>query len=200
MEQRDGGKHCAHCQKYASGYVRKFPNSQLSKEIRFPYQPQSRLYRIAVALALLFSCLQMQDVQARWRTPLAMENRFWEAPWEQEKPGGDSLVLKGKVTDETNQGVIAAIVEVSRDGIILGGAATDEEGLFTIRLKQSADSFKVDVMSTGYKRVVSTLSASELDKFHEIKMDQFSNEYCEFKEKERRNFIFRFFRKSKVVK
>jgi len=61
--------------------------------------------------------------------------------------------ISGKVFDETKQPVIGAIVEVSQGGSVRGGAATDEEGSYTIKPLNPATDYVVTVKYTGYQEI-----------------------------------------------
>lgn len=193
MSVREGGRHCMHCQKTVidfTGYSDKalhefftrhknekicgrFASTQLNREIQLPYQPHSRLYRIAVALGWVLSFSQVPDVQARWNVPFVMENSLldMEKVDDGENLDRDSLVVKGRVVDERNEPVIGVVVEVSENGIVIGGAATDFDGLFKIELKEKFDSVVMRMRYIGYKEVVRTLQQSDFNKFQEMKIE-----------------------------
>lgn len=64
-----------------------------------------------------------------------------------------SGAISGKVLDETKQPIIGAIVEVSQGGSVRGGAATDEDGAYTIKPLNPATDYQVTVKYTGYQEI-----------------------------------------------
>lgn len=64
-----------------------------------------------------------------------------------------SGAISGKVFDETKQPVIGAIVEVSQGGSVRGGAATDEDGSYTIKPLNPSTDYQVTVRYTGYQEI-----------------------------------------------
>ncbi len=195
MHVRNEGRFCDHCQKTVIDFTMftdkdlyaffdkhenekvcgRFLSTQLNREIQLPYQPHSRLYKIAVALGLVLSFSQLPEMQARWQAPLVVENSIFDAQKEDENIEGDSMVVRGRVVDEKNMEVIGVIVEVSENGKIIAGVVTEEDGIFEVNLNNVNNSVTIRTKYTGYKEVSLTLSKNQLSSFQQIKLTELSD-------------------------
>ena len=151
MKEDTGGKFCDQCSKqvidfttwtdtelYNYFYRRdehvcgRFLSTQLNRSIRIPYQPHSKLYRIAVALgaALLFT--QVPEAKAHARPPMV---------WAQQATNDSDTILPtdattagltGQLFDNKKEPVVNASVLVKQNDIVKGAAVTDFDGNYVI--------------------------------------------------------------------
>ncbi len=152
MTPVDGGKHCAHCNKRVIDFTQscdeelykavssangeicgRLLTTQLNRPISIPYQPHSRLYRIAIAMGLGLIFTQSPQVLAQNRPPLVQDSLISKT-----QKTNDTISSKitggisGRVIDETKQGVIYATVLVIQHGALINGCVTDTNGNFNI--------------------------------------------------------------------
>jgi hypothetical protein len=130
-----------------------------------PHQPQSKLYRLFIGLGLTLVLSQLPTGQAFARIPY---NHEYVSPFTtNEDPIGstDSTVINGRVVDENNNPMQAAIVRIViiNNGKTIAGTITDTSGAFSITLDSKADidSYYLAVKYPSYKTY--TL---ELTKYH----------------------------------
>lgn len=105
-------------------------NTQLSRKIPVPYQPKSRLYRIAIACGLTLMFTQVPEAHSMVTQSIEMMESEGEVQPEEGKKNG---TIQGRATDENDEPVVGAIVEVSTSGIKKGGAMTDIDGNYEIK-------------------------------------------------------------------
>lgn len=169
MSPVSGGRFCSHCQtpvvdfstwtdaelfqffsKKNSRLCGRFVDTQLNRPITLPYQPHSRLYRIAVAMGLTLICAQTPQLYAQIRPPRMEQNSFFSS--------GDmakisSGTIKGRVLDEKKEPMISAVIHVFRDNKLVGGTITDFDGNYSVGPFEPGE---YDLMSTsvGYDSVI----------------------------------------------
>ncbi len=152
MTPVDGGRHCAHCNKRVIDFTQssdaelykavtsangeicgRLLITQINRSISIPYQPHSRLFRIAIAMGLGLVFTQSPQVLAQNRPPMVQDSLI-----SKQKKTSDTLSSKftggisGKVIDETKQGIINATVLVIQHGALIDGSVTDTNGNFNI--------------------------------------------------------------------
>ncbi len=166
MTSVDQGKFCAHCQKKVTDFTEwsdaalynffskntdhvcgRFLSSQVNRIINIPYQPNSQLYRIAVALGLTIMFVGSPEVRAQNRPPLIEQNSLLKKV--DNSAGNQSGGLYGRVFDEKKEPIISAVVQVFEDGILKGGTVTDYDGNFLIKPLESGN-YNVSVIYSGY--------------------------------------------------
>lgn len=143
------GRHCAQCQKMVIDFTTwsdaalhryfsqqtenvcgRFQVGQLNRVIHLPPQPHSRLYRLVVALGLTLMGTQGVTAYAQGSMPKTTCTPITQTPQLINTATGH---LTGTVLDEKKQPITGAIVSVKRNGIVVGGAATDLDGNFDIK-------------------------------------------------------------------
>lgn len=141
MEPRTTGRHCTNCNKtvvdfsswsdadlfrfFASSngnVCGRFTKFQLDRVIRLPYQPHSRLYRLALAMGFSLLLNQLPEaLLARTRPPYAAMR------WDQ-RTGS----LHGSVTNSTNAPVAGANITLWLNGTQVAAVCSDTLGAYNI--------------------------------------------------------------------
>jgi hypothetical protein len=177
------GRHCAHCQKtvvdftaftdaalynyfekHTEGGCGRFLKTQLQRPINIPYQPNSRLYRIAIAAGLIL-LLSEVPAQAKSNPPL-IENYIASFPDDslpQTAPGE----IRGTVLDEKKQPIVNAVIRAFEGNIEKGGAVTNFDGNYSIK---PLDAGRYDMKATyaGCKETIVQGVVVSPDKFTPI--------------------------------
>jgi Carboxypeptidase regulatory-like domain len=149
MSPNDKGRYCAHCRKTVIDFTTwsdtslynflaknndrvcgRFRASQLHGPITVPYQPHSKLYKIAMALGLTLLVTQSPDVMAQNRTPLV-----WQIDSARHLPPGDPGYgeLGVQILTQRRTPVKGVLVRVSQCGIVRNEALTDSSGNYLLR-------------------------------------------------------------------
>ena len=195
MTPVDGGRHCAHCNKRVIDFTQssdeelynavtsangelcgRLLTTQINRPISIPYQPHSRLYRIAIAMGLGLIFTQSPQVLAQNSPPLVQDSLIFGKP-----KANDSLNSKtsggisGRVIDETKQGIVNAIVQVFKNNTLVGGNVTDYDGNFIVTPIQSGN-YNIIITSMGYDSLIINNIQVEsanfrIDKAIEMKID-----------------------------
>jgi Carboxypeptidase regulatory-like domain len=172
MKPCDNGRFCAHCRKtvidfttwsdaalfdfFAKNRERvcgRFCDTQLNREIRLPYQPHSRLYRMAVALGLTVLIAQAPAAIAQRRPPLVTcADSAGTATTPQPGATGN---ISGIELDEHKEPLINAAVQVYQNGILRGGSITDFDGKYTVHGLDNGE-YDVVVLYIGYDSLKAT--------------------------------------------
>ena len=150
MTPEGNGRHCDHCQKkvidftgFSDAAIHKFLTTngpvcgrflatQLDRRLNIIHQPNSRLYRLAIAcgLTLLFApatsrSYGQSNVRSLAQNPIIKtDSTNWSL-----QPIGK---IRGKVSTLANIPAVNATVTAMRDGHIMGTAVTDQNGLYEI--------------------------------------------------------------------
>ncbi len=148
------GRHCAHCQKTVIDFTAwsdaalynyftkntgavcgRFTAMQLDRPMSIPYQPHSKLYRIAIALGLTLTLSQTPHLHAQNRPPwlpahCAIPQR---KQTNDTRPGQLPGELRGRIFDDKKEPLPSAVVQVFRDSIAVGGKITDYDGNYSIK-------------------------------------------------------------------
>jgi len=145
------GRFCAHCQKtvidfttWSDAAIYRFlekqcdevcgrlHTSQMNRPLAIPYQPHSRLYRLAAALGLtVIVAGGATQAFAQSRPPLVSVDTAFRKPATVSAP--PTGIFQGRVLDEHKEPVINATVQVYRNGVLMGEAVTDYDGKFSIK-------------------------------------------------------------------
>ncbi len=129
-----------------------FFSSQLRRDINIPYQPKSRIYRLAIACGLTLMFAQVPDVHAMVRQPIEMLSSVSDNKNTDDTSKNGSGVIKGTASDENGEPVIGALVEVFRDSIKKGAAVTDIDGNYEIKPLQPGI-YELKSRYADYKRI-----------------------------------------------
>jgi hypothetical protein len=169
MQPDAGGRHCAHCQKTVVDFTSytdtelhkyfdkntahvcgRFLATQVDRPINIPYQPHSRLYRIAIAIGLVLIMSEAPSA-VRANPPLKVNYipSFPDDSLPQTAPGE----IRGTVLDEKKQPIVNAVIRAFEGNIEKGGAVTDFDGNYTIK-PLDAGCYDIRVTSVGYDTVV----------------------------------------------
>ncbi len=152
MTPVDGGRHCAHCNKRVIDFTQssdaelykaitsaygeicgRLLTTQINRPISIPYQPHSRLYRLAIAMGLGLIFTQSPQVLAQNRPPMVQDSLF-----SKKQKSNDTLSSKftggisGRVIDEMKQGIINATVQIFQHDTLIAGNVTDYDGNYVI--------------------------------------------------------------------
>lgn len=164
------GRFCSHCQQTIIDFTNwsdadiyrlltkkevppcgRFRESQLNRTITIPYQPESRLYRLAIALGLTLICTQIPHLLAQTRPPKIEQNGFLtKNPVPADSP---SAALKGRIVDEKGEPMNSAVIQLSQNGILKGGTVTDFDGYYEINTGHSG-LYDILVLYQGYDSVL----------------------------------------------
>ena len=102
--------------------------TQLDRNIAIPYQPHSRLYRLAIAMGLTLLFTQIPQSHAQKYSPGISQTQTIKDTTL--KPGYGSI--SGRVLDDKKEPLPSAVVQIFQDKILKGGAMTDLDGNFVI--------------------------------------------------------------------
>ncbi len=141
------GRFCAHCQKTVIDFTAysdtalynffaknnehvcgRFIDTQLSKPLHIPHQPQSRLYRLTIALGLTLLFTQTPALLAQTRPPVAPQT---EKDYKIKKNDPFGLI-KGNIVEHEAQPLPDVVVQVYKNGNYKAGAITGSDGNFSI--------------------------------------------------------------------
>ena len=147
MASTGDGRFCTHCQKTVIDFTAysdtalynffaknnehvcgRFLNTQISKPLHIPHQPQSRLYRLTIALGLTLLFTQTPALLAQTRPPIAAQTEK-EYKIKSSDPFG---LIKGNIVDQAAQPLPDVVVQVYRDGNYKAGTMTGANGNFSI--------------------------------------------------------------------
>lgn len=152
MTPVDGGRHCAHCNKRVIDFTQscdaelykavssangeicgRLLTTQLNRPISIPYQPHSRLYRIAIAMGLGLIFTHSPQVLAQNRPPLVQDSLISGKPKANDGLNSKtSGVISGRIIDEVKQGIINATVQIFQHDTLIAGNVTDYDGNYAI--------------------------------------------------------------------
>ena len=170
MAATDNGRFCTHCQKNVIDFSTwsdtalynffsknkdhvcgRFLATQLERPIQIPYQPHSKLYRIAIALGLTLVFTQTPHALAQNRPPKTEQSSILK----QAEPAGNQLgEIHGKVLDEDRNPVMNVVINVS-SGSIKNTSITDSDGNYTVKSLYPGY-YNVQAIYRGYKELIFT--------------------------------------------
>jgi hypothetical protein len=151
------GRFCLHCQKNVIDFTSysdsalydffskndrhkvcgRFLLTQVNRSVHVPYQPQSKLYRIAIVLGLTLMFTQV-PAQAKLKPPFTV----------QIAQTTEFTGIEGQVLDNNQKPIVQAVVQAIAGNIVKGGAVTDINGNYEIELP--AGSYYVEAMAMNY--------------------------------------------------
>ena len=107
----------------------RYLSTQVARPIYIPHQPHSRLYKMTIALGLTLLFTQTPQLLAQIRPPkiAQTDNTTKAKPIE---PGFRKI--SGRVLDDTKQPLPSAVVQVSQNNVVKGGAVTDIDGNYIV--------------------------------------------------------------------
>ena len=172
MTLEGNGRFCAHCQKRVIDFTTysdtalynffaknnkqvcgRFLNTQISKPLQIPHQPQSRLYRLAIALGLTLLFTQTPKLLAQTRPPIAARGALIKNN-DDTQPDTTMYTgsIKGKILDEKKEPMPSAVIQVFQNGVLKGGVATDFDGYYTLNNLEPGQ-YNVIVTYVGYDSI-----------------------------------------------
>jgi len=185
------GRFCSHCQKAVVDFTN-FTDAelyefftknvgqtcgrllaiQLNREIHIPYQPNSSLYKWAIAAGLVLVLAQVPAANAQTKPPYAHLIQVAK-----EHRSAQSLVnngvITGKVLDEKGRPLTGAIVTVFYNGIAKAVVPTDQNGRYFISSLAEEQNYLVRVSCIGYeeKSIPNVLARNNSMTVHDISLD-----------------------------
>ncbi len=156
----------------------RYHESQLHRPIHIPYQPHSRLYRIAIAMGMTLLFAYTPEVRAQSRAPYATAAVGPLLMPESKPTNTDSVIneIRGVVTDNKKEPLVNASVLIKQNGIMKAAAVTDFDGNYSIKGLDSGY-YDVTVSYLGYKTATTTrVPVSGLTKFN-VLMESGSRTY-----------------------
>ncbi len=174
MTPMDGGRFCAHCNKKVTDFTGftdselyrhntthpgdecgRYLSTQVNRPINIPYQPQSRLYQMAIAMALTLIFTQAPQIYAQNKPPLKEQTNNLNLN-NKEASTPANCVLKGRILNEKNEPIINATIQLFNNQQLKAGNVTDYDGNYTL---SPLDSGKYDVVATyyGYDSIITSV-------------------------------------------
>jgi len=164
MTATSNGRFCSHCQtevvdftswsavelqrffaSYKGSVCGRLLPQQLNRPLSIPYQPQSRLYRLTIAVGL--SLLVPSHLFAQHRPPQVHQAHAGGSHSEKQKTG-----IYGKVTDQFGVRVPGAIVKVMSGGAVVITDTTNLDGKYALpRLKEGK--YTIEVLCLRHETV-----------------------------------------------
>ena len=108
----------------------RYLSTQVARPIYIPHQPHSRLYKMTIALGLIVFFTQTPQLQAQTRPPKIAQTDTSLKVKPVESGFGQ---ISGRVFDDKKEPLPSAVVQVSQNGVVKGGAATDFDGNYIIK-------------------------------------------------------------------
>lgn len=132
----------------------RFLNTQLRRPIQIPYQPHSRLYRIAVAMGFTLMFVYAPEVRAQYKVPMVVPDSVVGPDFARKScttHDSDGLAeIRGVVMDNKKEPLVNATVQLFQNGKAKGGTITDFDGAYSIKGLDSG-SYELKVSYIGYK-------------------------------------------------
>ncbi len=162
------GRFCGHCQKGVIDFTEwsdtalynflsknnghlcgRFLSTQVDKPIAIPYQPSSRLYRIALALGFTLLFTEVPTAFAQNRPPKTEQTSVLKQGIHPEKDAG---MITGQTLGENKQPLLNTEVTLYQNGILLSTNFTDYDGNFAF-ISLYRGYYDVVATSIGYKGI-----------------------------------------------
>ena len=146
----------------------RYHESQLRRPIHIPYQPHSRLYRIAIAMGMTLLFVHTPEVRGQNRAPYATVAVGPLLMPESKPANTDSVIneIHGVVTDKKKEPLVNASVLIKQNGIMKAAAVTDFDGNYSIKGLDSGY-YDVTVSYVGYNTATTTrVPVAGLTKFN----------------------------------
>ena len=169
-----GGRFCAHCKKKVTDFTNfsdqelynfirnngkgcgRYKASQLNRPISIPYQPQSQLYRIAMAIGLTLIISQSPTLYAQNKPPLTKQTNLLHKNEANGTHTPTKGQLQGTVTIPIGSPAMYATVTLHKNGHFAGVTSTDMNGNYQFNaLNPGLYDIKVELV--GYDSTTSTL-------------------------------------------
>ena len=170
------GRHCAHCQKTVIDFTSwsdtalynyftkntgavcgRFTAMQLDRPMSIPYQPHSKLYRIAVALGLTLTLSPALHTYAQNRPPwlpaqcsVPVHKPVTDCP-----PSPIPGELRGNIVDDKKEPLPTTVVEMFRNGVLIAGNVSDYDGNYSIKALEPG-TYEVKFLYLGMDSVTTT--------------------------------------------
>ncbi|MBL7712942.1 MAG: hypothetical protein JNL13_10770 [Chitinophagaceae bacterium] len=126
-------------------------SSQLNRNISFPPQKPTHLYRVAVALGLTIMMAGGAETYAHPKAPLTEQNllSYVKDSVSKNTRGEDSITLSGIVVDELRQPFAGVIVKLTQGGLIKNGTVAEDDGTFSLTAKRG--DYELEFCAASYK-------------------------------------------------
>lgn len=176
MTPQESGRFCEHCKRCVvdfTGFSDKelyqyftahagericgrVHTAQLNRTISIPHQPNSLLYKLAIAAGLALIITATTAERAFAQPPLTELSPLQQVASAKDtgkvENSRDSFTVNGTVYDETKEPMIGAVVELSdNQGNIIGGAVTDVDGMYKIISPQPIENCSLKVKYEAYR-------------------------------------------------
>ncbi len=132
----------------------RYLESQLRRPIVIPYQPHSRLYRMAVAMGLTLLFVHGPEVRAQSRPPIVATDSLI-SELKGNKTDSSTSEIRGTVTDDKKEPLVNATVQILQNRVLKGATLTDFDGRYSIKGLDSG-SYDIQVSYVGYKTAIVT--------------------------------------------
>ncbi len=110
----------------------RYLESQLRRPIQIPYQPHSRLYRMAVAMGFTLLFVHTPVARAQSRAPMvAVDSLISERKLS--RTDSSTTEIRGIVTDNKKEPLVNATVQILQNGVLKGATLTDFDGRYAIK-------------------------------------------------------------------
>ncbi|MBL7717613.1 MAG: carboxypeptidase regulatory-like domain-containing protein [Flavipsychrobacter sp.] len=115
----------------------RFSQAQLRRDLRIPYQPHSRLYRMVIAWGLVLTFTSAAELNAQTSEPKA---RIETGPrmYPPGKPKNDdaATIIQGTIYNGRAQVVEGINVAIYQNGKMVASSTTDADGIYSMELKE----------------------------------------------------------------
>jgi hypothetical protein len=151
MTTNEQGRFCGSCEKtvvdftnwsdtalydffknYQGSVCGRFHATQLHKELHIPYQPKSRLYRIAIACGLTLMFAQVPAAYAGVKQQTELFAEYEDGGDEKQEGQKGKGTINGRVLDENGDPIASAIVEVTVRGMKKLHTVSDINGNYSL--------------------------------------------------------------------
>ena len=103
---------------------------------------------------------------------MVAESGIGEMMKENEKVEGDSLVVTGRVVDESDESAVGVVVRAILNGKEIGGAVTDSIGEYKIVFRNEVlKNFDLDFRVIGYERKIIPIDINSLENPIMVKLE-----------------------------
>jgi len=149
MTRTTEGRFCAHCQKTVIDFTTwtdtalynffskntgkvcgTFYQDQLNRPINIPYQPNSRLYRLTIALGLTLIFTQTPNAFAQNNPPKTEQTSILKQQADLNDHPGE---IGGRVLSEKKEPFQGATIQVFLNNTLIGSTKTDIDGNYTFK-------------------------------------------------------------------
>lgn len=173
MPPNDKGRHCAHCQKTVIDFTGmtdaelfaffskqqgsvcgRFNSKQLHRDINIPFQPKSRLYRLAIACSLTLIFTQVPESHARVKQTIELFAAYEEDKSEAATVIQNTATIDGVVVTSERKRIQDAIVMLKQNDSLVKTTTTSKRGQFAFKnLQPGTYDVYIKCDPTGYQFV-----------------------------------------------